>query len=82
MTADDKRGILKSLVAGIRVTPAIRRGSNVFDPRRVTIVYRLESMAKVQGVRNRWRGKDGHIHIVGGFFRVTDEGVNCSTLAR
>jgi DNA invertase Pin-like site-specific DNA recombinase len=63
MTADDKRGILKSLVTEIRVTPAIRRGSNVFDPRRVTIIYRFDSMAKVAKA-------DGKVHVGSGYITL------------
>ena len=57
MTADDKRLITRSLISEIRVTPAIRRGSNVFDRDRIKITWRYESIEKIGGKLTR--GKDG-----------------------
>jgi len=53
MTADDKRLITRSLISEIRVTPAIRRGSNVFDTDRVKITWRYDSIEKISGKLRR-----------------------------
>jgi site-specific DNA recombinase len=74
MSADDKRMILQSLVASIEVSP-VPVGLGYFDSNRLRMIFRFESLAKVQGVQNRWQDKEGHVHIGGGFFRMGPEGL-------
>jgi site-specific DNA recombinase len=74
MSADDKRMIVQSLVTAIEVSP-VRVGLGYFDPTRLKMNFRFESIKKVQGVKNRYWDKDGRIVIGLGFFKVGPEGV-------
>jgi site-specific DNA recombinase len=49
MSAEDRRLIILSIIAYIEVTPAMRRGSNVFDPRRLRFVLQYEPATKFDG---------------------------------
>ena len=46
-TADEKRAIVLSLVHGVRVSRALRKGSNMFDPARVRFLWRYGELAKL-----------------------------------
>jgi len=63
MKVEDKRLITQSLVSEIRVTPALRRGSNIFDNRRVKMIFRFDPIAKVAKAEGKVTVGSGHVVI-------------------
>ncbi|HXY44200.1 MAG TPA: zinc ribbon domain-containing protein, partial [Acidimicrobiales bacterium] len=47
MSADDKRLVAQALLMAVDVTPASRRGSNLFDPKRLRFVWRWDALLKI-----------------------------------
>jgi DNA invertase Pin-like site-specific DNA recombinase len=47
LSAEDKRAVVRSLVAEIKVSKVITKGRNTFDPARVLIEYRTDAITKV-----------------------------------
>jgi hypothetical protein len=71
MSAEDRKLIILSLVSTIEVFPVKHRGSNVFDPSRLRIIFRYESVSKMAGP---WIDAHGKFHFWG-TVKVDSEGM-------